>query len=89
MKKFISIFLLSITLISSVEANASILSLFDYISLKEDALYTTAKDEKDKIDVNNKTSNTNTKNGNSEDCSDRCGGSLLPGADCGCPDAVR
>ena len=49
MKKFISIFLLSITLISSVEANASILSLFDYISLKEDALYTTAKDEKEEV----------------------------------------
>ena len=66
MKKFISIFLLSITLISSIEANASILSLFDYNSLKEDALYTNTRDEKDKNDVNNKTSNTNTKNEISE-----------------------
>lgn len=56
MKKFISIFLLSITLISSVEANASILGLFDYTSLQEDTLYVNAKDEKDKIDVKNEIS---------------------------------
>lgn len=36
MKKFISLFLLSMMLMSSVEAKASILSLFDYISLTED-----------------------------------------------------
>lgn len=35
MKKFISLFLLSMMLMSSVEANASMLSLFDYISLTE------------------------------------------------------
>ncbi|MDQ0149877.1 cell wall hydrolase [Eubacterium multiforme] len=36
MKKFISLFLLSMMLMSSVEAKASMLSLFDYISLTED-----------------------------------------------------
>lgn len=56
MKNFIIIFLLSITLISSVEANASILGLFDYTSLQEDTLCANAKDEKDKIDVKNEIS---------------------------------
>lgn len=55
MKKFASIFLLSVMLMSSIEANASMLSLFDYVSLSEDKLDTSDKKEKNKVDLKKET----------------------------------
>ncbi len=55
MKKFASIFLLSVMLMSSIEANASMLSLFDYVSLSEDKLDTSDKKEENKVDLKKET----------------------------------
>lgn len=55
MKKFVSVFLLSVMLMSSVEVNASMLSLFDYVSLSEDKLHTNDKKEENKVDLKKET----------------------------------
>lgn len=55
MKKFVSVFLLSVMLMSSVEVNASMLSLFDYVSLSEDKVDTNDKKEENKVDLKKET----------------------------------
>lgn len=55
MKKFVSLFLLSIMLMSSVEANASMLSLFDYVSLSETKLDINDKKEENKVALKKET----------------------------------
>lgn len=69
MKKFISLILFSLMMISSIEANASVINLFDYISLQDEKLdliasktnIDTSKDLKNKTTSNNTTTNDSKK----------------------------